>query len=121
MLRLAPGTDITVGDGAGQWRAARLTGSPALDPQGDVVADARPDPPITVAFALVKGERPELTVQKLTELGADRIVPFVAERSVVRWEGLVEAGTIAARDLELMRYVASAAEAMALIDASPKA
>ena len=42
-------------------------------------------------------------------------------RSVVRWEGLVEAGTIAARDLELMRYVASAAEAMALIDASPKA
>ena len=84
VLRLAPGTDITVGDGAGRWRAARLTGSPALDPQGDVVADARPDPPITVAFALVKGERPELTVQKLTELGADRIVPFVAERSVVR-------------------------------------
>jgi uncharacterized protein (TIGR00730 family) len=41
-------------------------------------------------------------------------------RGVVRWEGLVEAGTIAARDLELMRYVASAAEAIALIDASPK-
>jgi uncharacterized protein (TIGR00730 family) len=41
-------------------------------------------------------------------------------RSVVRWEGLVEAGTIAARDLELMRYVGSAAEAIALIDASPQ-
>ena len=25
-------------------------------------------------------------MQKLTELGADRIVPFVAERSVVRWD-----------------------------------
>jgi uncharacterized protein (TIGR00730 family) len=37
-------------------------------------------------------------------------------RGVVRWEGLVEARTIAARDLELMRYVASAAEAMAIID-----
>jgi len=37
-------------------------------------------------------------------------------RGVVRWEGLVEAGTIAARDLELMRYVASAAKAMAIID-----
>jgi len=36
---------------------------------------------------VVKGERPELVVQKLTELGVDRIVPFAAERSVVRWEG----------------------------------
>jgi len=34
----------------------------------------------------VKGERPELAVQKLTELGVDRIAPFVAGRSVVRWE-----------------------------------
>jgi 16S rRNA (uracil1498-N3)-methyltransferase len=42
-------------------------------------------PPITVAFALVKGQRPELAVQKLTEVGVDRIVPFVAERSVVQW------------------------------------
>ena len=50
------------------------------------MADPRPDPPITIAFALVKGERPELAVQKLTELGVDRIVPFVAERSVVRWD-----------------------------------
>jgi 16S rRNA (uracil1498-N3)-methyltransferase len=43
-------------------------------------------PALTVAFALVKGERPESIVQKLTELGIDRIVPFVAERSVVRWD-----------------------------------
>jgi 16S rRNA (uracil1498-N3)-methyltransferase len=40
-----------------------------------------------VAFALVKGDKPELAVQKLTELGVDRIVPFVAARSVVRWDG----------------------------------
>ena len=51
-----------------------------------MVTDPRPAPPITVAFALVKGERPELVVQKLTELGVDRIVPFLADRSVVRWE-----------------------------------
>ena len=86
VLRLPPGTEITVGDGAGQWRVARLSGSTLLEPVGEVGADPRPDPPITIAFALVKGERPELTVQKLTELGADRIVPFVAERSVVRWD-----------------------------------
>jgi 16S rRNA (uracil1498-N3)-methyltransferase len=45
-----------------------------------------PQPQITIAFALVKGQRPDLVVQKLTELGVDRIVPFVAERSVVRWD-----------------------------------
>ena len=86
VLRLAPGAEITVGDGAGRWRVAHLSGSPSVEPVGDVVADPRPHPPITVAFALVKGDRPELTVQKLTELGADHIVPFVAERSVVRWD-----------------------------------
>ncbi len=86
VLRLPWGAEITVGDGAGRWQAARLSGSTLLELVGDVVADPRPDPPITVAFALTKGERPELTVQKLTELGADRIVPFVAERSVVRWD-----------------------------------
>jgi 16S rRNA (uracil1498-N3)-methyltransferase len=84
--RLSPGTEITVGDGFGRWRAGRLSGSQSVEPVGEVIADPRPDPPITIAFALIKGERPELTVQKLTELGADRIVPFVAERSVVRWD-----------------------------------
>jgi 16S rRNA (uracil1498-N3)-methyltransferase len=86
VLRLVAGTDVTVGDGAGRWRPARLAGGEELAASGDVVADPRPEPPITIAFALVKGDRPELVVQKLTELGADRIVPFVAERSVVRWD-----------------------------------
>jgi 16S rRNA (uracil1498-N3)-methyltransferase len=40
-----------------------------------------------VAFAPVKGDRPEWVVQKLTELGVDRIIPLRTARSVVRWEG----------------------------------
>jgi 16S rRNA (uracil1498-N3)-methyltransferase len=43
-------------------------------------------PELCVGFALTKGAKPELVVQKLTEVGIDRIVPFRAERSVVRWE-----------------------------------
>jgi 16S rRNA (uracil1498-N3)-methyltransferase len=86
VLRLAPGSPVTVGDGAGRWRPARLTAGAAIEVIGGVVADPPPRPPITVAFALVKGDRPEWTVQKLTELGVDRIVPFVADRSVVRWD-----------------------------------
>jgi 16S rRNA (uracil1498-N3)-methyltransferase len=43
-------------------------------------------PALTIAFALTKGERPELAVQKLTELGADEIVLVRSARSVVRWD-----------------------------------
>lgn len=86
VVRLRPGDSVTVSDGAGKWRAARLGAGPELEAATDAVADPRPAPPITVAFALVKGERPELTVQKLTELGVDRLIPFVAERGVVRWD-----------------------------------
>jgi 16S rRNA (uracil1498-N3)-methyltransferase len=85
VLRLAPGGDVTAGDGGGRWRPCRLADG-VLEVAGAIVRDPRQEPPITVAFALVKGERPELVVQKLTELGVDRIVPFVAERSVVRWD-----------------------------------
>jgi 16S rRNA (uracil1498-N3)-methyltransferase len=84
--RLRDGDPLTVTDGAGRWRWCRFrdSGEPELD--GGVVVDEPVAPVLTVAFALVKGERPELVVQKLTELGVDRIVPFTAQRSVVRWD-----------------------------------
>jgi 16S rRNA (uracil1498-N3)-methyltransferase len=59
---------------------------PVVAPRGDVEHAERPAPPIGVAFALVKGDKPELVVQKLTELGVDRIIPFRAARSVVHWD-----------------------------------
>ena len=49
--------------------------------------EAAATPALTVVFAPTKGERPEWVVQKLTELGIDRIIPLVSERSVVRWNG----------------------------------
>ena len=84
VLRLRPGDELTASDGLGRWRRCRF-GAP-LEPTGTVETDDAPDPEITIAFALVKGERPELVVQKLTEVGVDRITPFVAERSVVHWD-----------------------------------
>lgn len=85
VLRLRIGERVTVGDGAGSWRAAVWTGS-GVDPTGEVQRVARPGPPITIAFALTKGDKPELVVQKLTEVGVDDIVAFPAARSVVRWD-----------------------------------
>jgi 16S rRNA (uracil1498-N3)-methyltransferase len=85
VLRLRPGDPLTVSDGRGRWRAVRL--GAALEPAGEVIEVPAPEPALTVAFAPVKGERPEWVVQKLTELGIDEIRPFLAARSVVRWEG----------------------------------
>ncbi len=86
VLRLQPGADLTIADGAGRWCAARLGDAAHLEPVSGVVVDPEPAPVLTVGFALVKGERPEWVVQKLTEIGVDRIVPFAAARSVVRWD-----------------------------------
>jgi 16S rRNA (uracil1498-N3)-methyltransferase len=84
VLRVPEGARVVVSDGAGRWREARF-GS-VVEPLGDVVVVDDAEPVLTVAFALVKGGRTELVTQKLTELGVDRIAPFVADRSVVRWD-----------------------------------
>jgi 16S rRNA (uracil1498-N3)-methyltransferase len=86
VLRLRVGDRVTVADGRGRWRPALVTAAAELEPVGPVEIDVAPEPAVTIAFALVKGERPEHVVQKLTEVGVDRIVPFAAERSVVRWD-----------------------------------
>ncbi len=83
VVRVRDGADIVVSDGRGNWRRARFGLDP--EPTGPIETDPTPAWPVTVAFAPVKGG-PESTVQKLTELGVDRIVPIITERSVVRWD-----------------------------------
>jgi 16S rRNA (uracil1498-N3)-methyltransferase len=87
VLRLRAGEAVTASDGAGRWVACRWVGAAVLEVDGEVVVEVAPAPLVTVAFSPVKGDRPEWAVQKLTELGVDRIVPLVAARSVVRWTG----------------------------------
>ena len=84
VLRLRDGDSLTVGDGLGRWRPARFGSDLRID--GEVVEVSAPSRTVAVGFALIKGGRPELVVQKLTELGVDHILPLAAERSVVRWD-----------------------------------
>lgn len=90
VLRLHPGELVIAADGSGRWGPCRFRGAAAadlLEADGPVVSEPAPLPALTIAFAPAKGDRPEWVVQKLTELGIDRIVPLSTARSVVRWEG----------------------------------
>jgi 16S rRNA (uracil1498-N3)-methyltransferase len=46
-----------------------------------------PQPRLVVAQALPKGDRGELAVELMTEVGVDAVIPWSAERSITKWQG----------------------------------
>ena len=87
--RLRAGEIVTAADGHGRWRPYTVDdvagGVVSFRATADFAHEPQLEPALTIAFALTKGERPELAVQKLTELGADEIVLVRSARSIVRW------------------------------------
>lgn len=88
--RLGVGEAVLVSDGAGALLACTV--SAVLSDGLMLVVDARrtvppPDPRIVAVQALPKGDRAELAVEVLTELGVDAIVPWAASRSIAQWHG----------------------------------
>jgi 16S rRNA (uracil1498-N3)-methyltransferase len=87
VLRLAPGDAVEVFDGAGgTYHASIEAGFEGLA-LGPRLGAPAPRAEIWLAFALAKGEKCDLVVQKSTELGGARLLFWTAERSVVRLEG----------------------------------
>jgi len=88
--RLSVGEKLSVGDGRGGVLECEVTAV-----LGDGLALAvrsrrlvpAPDPRLVVVQALPKGDRAELAVETMTELGVDEIVPWAASRSITRWDG----------------------------------
>ncbi len=109
--RLRVGEVVTAADGWGRWRAydvaAAANGTLELRATSDVGHEAVPVPGLAVAISLTKGDRPEVAVQKLTELGVDRVVVVQAARSVVRWtssaQGMVRLQRVAREACEQSR------------------
>lgn len=86
--RLRPGERVDVGDGAGLIAECVVVGGSARELRLTVQSrrqETRPEPAITVIQAIPKGDRGELAVEEMTEVGVDRIVPWAAERSVPVW------------------------------------
>lgn len=51
------------------------------------LTEPAPEPRLVVVQAIAKGDRGELAVELATEVGVDEIVPWAAQRSIVKWEG----------------------------------
>jgi 16S rRNA (uracil1498-N3)-methyltransferase len=88
--RLRVGEQVVLTDGAGTAATGTVeeTGKRRFTVRlSDVRRDGRPDPELVVVQALPKGERGELAVEVLTEIGVARIVPWAAARSVAVWKG----------------------------------
>jgi 16S rRNA (uracil1498-N3)-methyltransferase len=105
--RIAPGETVELTDGAGQLARCVVVAASkqglTCEVQSRVEVPA-PAPRVVVAQAIPKGDRGETAVETLTEVGADEIIPWSAQRCIVRWTG--ERG-----DKALRRWRSTAREA----------
>lgn len=86
VLRLPEGTEVTAVDGEGNRAVVRL------EREGDIwsarVVDRppcedRPGCSITLGAALLKGRETDSVVERCTEIGISRFIPFLSKRTVV--------------------------------------
>lgn len=88
--RIRPGEEVWLADGTGGLAECTVVaaGPDRLDLR--VVRHRLLEPPsprVVVAQALPKGDRGELAVELMTELGVDEILPWAAARCVAKWQG----------------------------------
>jgi 16S rRNA (uracil1498-N3)-methyltransferase len=89
VLRLQRGDEVYVFDGQGREFHCTVAESSRDFAHLDILAEVEPTNPespldLTLAIALLKGEKFDLVVQKTTELGVTRIVPLITSRADVR-------------------------------------
>jgi 16S rRNA (uracil1498-N3)-methyltransferase len=88
--RLRVGERLVLTDGAGTVAegVVESTGKRVFTVRVEEVRrEPRPAPEVVVVQAIPKGDRGELAVEVLTEVGVARVVPWGAARSVAVWKG----------------------------------
>jgi 16S rRNA (uracil1498-N3)-methyltransferase len=87
-LQVGERVALTDGEGTSVTGEVAATGKRAFSVTVSSVSVEEPaSPSLVVVQALPKGERGELAVEVLTEIGVARIVPWAAARSVAVWRG----------------------------------
>lgn len=89
VLRLKPGDEIYVFDGRGREFQCTIIESSKDSAKLRIISEAtpaRPESPLalTLAVALLKGEKFDWVTQKVTELGVSRIVPVMTTLADIR-------------------------------------
>ncbi len=85
VLRLKAGDKVELFDGRGTLAAATIknvSGKQVTLQVEDVKVFSKPNIQIILAVSVAKGERFDWLIEKCTELGVDRIVPVLFERTV---------------------------------------
>ncbi|MFB6890207.1 16S rRNA (uracil(1498)-N(3))-methyltransferase [Kitasatospora sp. NPDC056327] len=89
--RLEPGEAVTLTDGLGTGADGTVTavhGKEAIEVTVAAVRrEPQPSPRIVVVQALPKGDRGELAVETMTEVGVDVVIPWAASRCITQWKG----------------------------------
>ncbi|MFJ5560222.1 16S rRNA (uracil(1498)-N(3))-methyltransferase [Streptomyces sp. NPDC093250] len=89
--RLRAGEGVVLTDGAGRWAEGEVEATEGKDRLivrlGEVAEEPEEFPRLTVVQALPKGDRGEVAVETMTEVGVDAIVPWSAARCITQWRG----------------------------------
>lgn len=88
--RVRVGEAVDLADGLGRRARCTVTGLERDTVHLRVLTrevEPAPAPRLVLVQALAKGDRGELAVELATEVGVDEVIPWSAERCVVRWEG----------------------------------
>ncbi|MGI3781629.1 MAG: 16S rRNA (uracil(1498)-N(3))-methyltransferase [Janthinobacterium lividum] len=86
--RLRAGERVVVADGSGggvRGEVVAATKAGLRVRVTEVLEEPAPPVRLVVAQALAKGDRAELAVEMLTEVGVTEVVPWQASRSIARW------------------------------------
>src|SRR5439155_9022388 len=107
-LRLGAGARVTLFDGEGGIFLAEVASigrsAAELDVLGSIESRAESQLSLALAVAIAKGAKLDWVVEKATELGASRILPFTSERTIAERSHFAER-------LRRWRRIASAAAA----------
>lgn len=102
VLRLKAGDEVYVFSGDGKEFHCRVKESRRDTAQLEVIAEVDPARPesrlqLTLAVALLKGEKFDLVVQKATELGVSEVIPVVTKLADIRLRDAADAAKRVAR------------------------
>lgn len=108
--RLRVGEPVLISNGKGRLASGVVAAVTGRDRLAVRIDSCRPTPAsvpkLTVALALIKGERMESAIEQLSEVGVDRVVVYAAERSISRSPGGVGEALLSKlrrRSLEAMK------------------